>query len=64
MRKSVHVQIMVDVGPMHARLLALGAEHMQQAKQRFLSEHEVVDLPVELRPCARRLVLRKPHSSL
>ena len=55
---------MVDAGPLNARLLRLWQEHMQQAKQRFLSEHAVTDQPIVLHPCARMLVLRKTRSAL
>ncbi|KAK9802740.1 hypothetical protein WJX73_005781 [Symbiochloris irregularis] len=57
-------QIMVDCGPLHSRLLRLGARHMQEAKARFLAEHDVTDQPIVLRPSSRALLLRKPRSSL
>ena len=56
-------QIMVDAGPLHARLLRLGEAHMREARQRFLGEHSVTDQPVVLKPAARLLVLRKAVQS-
>ena len=57
---------MVEAGPLNARLLLLGEQHMEDAKQRFFSEHEHTDQPIILRPSARLLVLRKAamYSSL
>lgn len=53
-------------GPMHARLLAMGAEHMASAKRTFLAAVQDTQ-PWVITPNARLLVLQKPsmeHSSM
>eukprot|EP00884_Botryococcus_braunii_P022392 jgi/Botrbrau1/8837/Bobra.0335s0024.1 len=61
-----YFDIMVESGPLNSRLMHMGTEHIQELKAKFLDACPgPIDVPVELRPSARLLLLRKgPSSSL
>ena len=50
--------VFMQSGPMHARLLALGAEHMARARHTFLAAVQDAS-PFVIEPNARLLVLQR-----
>ena len=56
-------QVMVHAGPWHARLLALGAEHMQAVEDSFMKDQDLSQ-PVVHRPRARLVVLQRNSARL
>ena len=58
-----NAQVMVHAGPWHARLLALGAEHMQAVEQSFMKDQDLSQ-PVVHQPRARLVVLQRSSARL
>ncbi len=60
---TTSAQAMVHAGPWHARLLALGAEHMQAVEDSFMKDQDLSQ-PVVHHPRARLVVLQRNSARL
>ena len=60
---SYAAQVMVHAGPWHARLLALGTEHMRTVEDSF-KEDQNLSQPVVHHPRARLVVLQRNSARL
>ena len=62
-RPVLPAQVMVQAGPWHARLLALGAAHMQRIEESLLEGQDLSQAVVH-HPCARLVVLQRTSARL